>query len=333
MSSANTAGTHDDVPDHLKPRPEKASGPKAWWSITKEALGDFSQDGAMTQAAAVAFYTALSFAPLLMLTVFFFAQLDSLFGTGTQERVISEIRTLIGGEAAGVVEEVQTQQATEKLSLWSFSGIISIAVLIWSASGVFAQLQAAMNTIWDVEPAPGQGIWGYVRTRLLSVGMVFSILFLLLVSLVITALISAIFSNGGMLWQVINFLVSLAVYLALFAAMFRYVPDVDIPWKAAAFGAVVTAVLFAIGKWGIGLYLGKSDPGSAYGGAGSVIVLLIWVYYSAIIVFIGAEFTQVWAKQQGFRIKPSEHARPEQPKAKKRPANDGAADAQAKRTT
>src|SRR5690606_7043826 len=138
---------------------------------------------------------------------------------------------------------------------------------------------------------PGQGIWGYLRSRLLSIGMVFSIIFLLLASLIVTALMAAILGGEGAIWQVLNFVVSLLVYVALFAAMFKYLPDVQIPWKAVWFGAGVTGALFVIGKFLIGLYIGKSDPGSAYGGAGSVVVLLIWVYYSGLILFVGAEIT------------------------------------------
>src|SRR5690606_11099614 len=127
-----------------------------------------------------------------------------------------------------------------------FSGLLGLVALIWSASGVFAQFQAAMNTIWDVEPAPGQGVWGYARKRLLSVGMVMSILFLLLASLIVTALLSAILGGEGTVWQVVNFVVSVAIYVGLFALMFKYLPDVKIPWKAVWFGAAVTAALFAV---------------------------------------------------------------------------------------
>lgn len=307
----------------------ESSSSRGIFSIVKEALADFMADNALTHAAAVAFYTALSFAPLLMLTVFIFGQLDAIAGTGTQDRVIEEIRTLIGGQAAAVVSEVESQQEEQNLSLLSFSGIIGIIALIWSASGVFAQLQNAMNTIWDVEQAPGQGIWGFARTRLLSIGMVFSIIFLLLASLIVTALLTAILGGEGIIWQVVHFVVSLLVYVALFAAMFKYLPDVRIPWKAVWFGAAVTGALFVVGKFLIGLYLGQSDPGSAYGGAGSIVVLLIWVYYSGLILFVGAELTQVWAKRSGVRILPDEHARAVGGKEKE-PANEAAVDRRAK---
>ena len=305
-------------------------------AMLKEAFADFIDDDAMTQAAAVAFYTALSFAPLLLLTVFLFGKLDEISGYGTEQRVVDEIRNLMGGEAAGVVEDVQQQQEEKpQLSLLSLTGIIALVTLVWSASGVFAQLQAALNTIWDVEQAPGNGLMGFLRKRGLSVGVVFAILFLLLASLVVTAIIAAVFrgvggGDSGVLWQGLNFVISLVVYVGLFGLIFKYLPDVKIPWMAVWFGAVVTACLFAIGKWAIGLYLGKSDPGSAYGAAGSVVVLLVWVYYSAIIVFLGAEVTQVWAKRKGYRIVPSQHAQAAHSRKQGEPANDAAIDKRAK---
>ena len=302
-------------------------GRGGWFAITKSAILDFIADNAMTHAAAVAFYTALSFAPLLMLTVFIFGQLDSIAGTGTQDRVIGEIETLMGPEAAQVVQEVRSQQAQKpNLSLFTLTGIVGIFALIYSASGVFAQLQAALNAIWDVEPAPGAGLMGWLRKRGLSAGVVFAILFLLLASLMVTATLNAVFGGGGeeqgggVVWMVLEFVLSFAVYIALFALIFLYLPDVTIPWKAVWLGATVTAGLFVLGKWAIGLYLGRSDPGSAYGAAGSLLVLLIWVYYSGIIVFLGAEFTQSWAKHNDVTVTPEKHARAA-PTRKQRPAN------------
>ena len=312
--------------DHLRAADASpAARQGGWFAIVKSAVTDFVADNAMTHAAAVAFYTALSFAPLLMLTVFIFGQLDSIAGTGTQERVIGEIEALMGAEAAKVMQDVRSQQAEQpNLSLLSLTGIVGILALVYSASGVFAQLQAALNNIWDVEPAPGAGLMGWLRKRGLSAGVVFAILFLLMASLVVTAMLNAIFGGGeregGVVWMVLEFLVSFTVYIALFALIFLYLPDVTIPWKAVWVGATVTAGLFVLGKWLIGLYLGRSNPGSAYGAAGSLLVLLIWVYYSGIIVFLGAEFTQSWAKHNGVRVIPEKHARGV-PTRKQMPAN------------
>lgn len=176
----------------------------------------------------------------------------------------------------------------------------------------------ALNKIWDVEPVPGAGMMGWLRKRMLSIGVIFAILFLLLVTLAVTGIISAVFGDGGgTIWKIFNFVISIAIYVALFGLIFKFLPDVNIPWKAVWFGAGVTAVLFAVGKFLIGLYLAKGGVGSDYGAAGSIVVLLVWVYYSAVIVFFGAELTQVWAKYSGLTIRPDKHAQPESPKEKR----------------
>ena len=310
-------------------KPDERDGEKlGYFGMAKAAVTDFLADDAMTQAAAVAFYTALSFAPLLLLTIFL---IGSVLGQGTADKIIDEVQSLVGAEAGESVQMVreQAEGQTEKLSFTSAGGIIALAALVFSASGVFAQLQAAMNQIWDVEQKPGGGVMSFLRARGLSVGIVFAIIFLLLTSLVVTTILSAVLGalpGGGaldFLWQAVNFLVSLAVYVALFALIFKYLPDAKVPWRACWFGAAVTAVLFAIGKTIIGLYLSNSNPAEGFGGAGgagAIVVLLVWVYYSAIIVFLGAEFTQVWAKNYGHTIVPDKHAQLRADSRKDRPA-------------
>ena len=305
--------------------------------MIKSAFWDFIADDALTQAAAVAFYTALSFAPLLMLATVVFSNLDRMAGTGTEDRVISEVQNLMGGQAGQVVQDVRQQQEQEQQQRAGFqtlTGILGLIVLIWSASGVFVQLQAALNRVWDVEQAPEEGLRGWLRARGVSVSVVFAVLFILLASLIITAMLNAIFGGEGggageegqgTLVQIVNFFVSLTVYVLLFAMIFKFLPDVKVPWRVVWLGAAVTAALFVLGQFIIGLYLGKADPGRAYGGAGSVVVLLIWVYYSACILFFGAELTQAWAKHVGASIEPSKHARPALSN-KQEPANDGAVD-------
>jgi len=188
--------------------------------------------------------------------------------------------------------------------------------LIWSASNVFSQLQDALNTIWEVQPKPA-GIVGSLKRRLLPMSMVLGIGFLLMVSLVLSAGLVALghFFSGllpGMpvLWEVVNFVVSFAVVTGLFAAIYKLLPDVEIKWSDVWIGAAVTALLFTVGKLLIGLYLGNASIGSTYGAAGSLLVVLVWVYYSAQILFFGAEFTQVYARRYGSQIVPSEHAVP-----------------------
>lgn len=304
------------------------------WKFVKETGSDFVADDAMTLAASLAFYTALSFAPLLvlMLTV-----VTLFLGEATQQKLVDEVKNLMGPQAGASVEQIvnpekvagekggggAAEQAKEKQKhLASVAGIVGLVTLIFSASGVFAQLQAAMNRIWDVEPKPGGAVMSWLRSRGLSIGMVFAILFLLLVSLVVSSILAGMFKDGGTLWKILNFIISLGVFIGLFALIFKFLPDVKIPWTDVWIGAAATAVLFGVGKSLIGLYLGTAGVGSSYGAAGSLIVLLVWVYYSSIILFLGAEMTQVYAKWHGSKILPGPHAQPETPKDK-RPAVQG----------
>ena len=312
---------------------DQARTDQTYFGIVKNAVTDFLADDAMTQAAAVAFYTALSFAPLLVLTIYL---IGHVLGDETANRIVNEIQTTVGTQAGQTVDLVrqQAEKQSADMNLFSAGGLIALIALIFSASGVFAQLQSALNQIWDVEQAPGGGVIGFLRKRGLSVGVIFVIIFLLLMSLTVTTVLNATISvlpgehHFAWLWQLLNFGVSVGVYVVLFALMLKYLPDVNVPWRACWFGAAVTAVLFAVGKWGIGLYLSKSDPSSGYGGAGgsgAIVVLLVWVYYSAIIIFLGAEFTQAWAKGRGVRVTPEKHARASQTR-KADAANDAAND-------
>jgi len=277
--------------------------PANLWKIVKRAAGDFSEDDAVTQAAAVAFYTALSFAPLMVITL----TVAGFLGDDAQAKVVDQVRGVIGPSAAGAVDMV-IENAEERPSLGSLAGIIGVVTLLISATGVFAQLQSALNTIWDVKAKPGRGVWNWVRKRILTFGLLLVILFLLLVSLGISAGLSLIISGEGWVWQVVNVVVSFAVFTLLFAVMFKVLPDVSIDWKDVWLGAAATALLFVLGKFAIGLYLGNSGLGPAYGAAGSLIVFLIWVYYSSIILFFGAELTQAYAMETGSRFVPEEHA-------------------------
>jgi membrane protein len=285
------------------------------WSILKKTVSDFSDDRAMTFAAAVAFYSALSLAPLLLL----FITLVGTLGEGAEDQLIAAINNFVGGTAGGAVEMIANNEDTPTLT--SLTGLIGFATLLFSASGVFAQLQAALNHMWDVQAAPGSGVWGWLRKRFLSVGMIFVILFLLLLSVVATSFLSAagnqvtnatgaapVEEAAGVIWQIVNAVVSLIVFFVLFVLMFKFLPDVRIGWKDVLVGSAVTAVLFLIGKFAIGIYLAQGGAGSAYGAAGSLIALLIWVYYSTVILFFGAELTQAIVRGQGRRIEPDEHA-------------------------
>ena len=193
--------------------------------------------------------------------------------------------------------------------------MISVVILLIGASGVFAQLQSALNTVWNVKAKPNGGIWQFIRKRLLSFGMVLAIGFLLLVSLLVSAFLSGIskleinlLPGLTPLWQLVNFAISFGFISLLFALIYKYLPDVKIRWKDVWVGAIITALLFTLGKFAIGFYLGRGSLGSSYGAAGSLIVFLAWVFYSAQILLFGAEFTQVYARKYGRKICPNRHA-------------------------
>ena len=277
------------------------------FSAVKETFTEFLDDDCMTLAGALAYYTALSFAPLMVLVL----SVGAALGYG--DEIIEQVKNLMGGDAVGDITDEVTRDSKDPFGeLTSVSGVISLLALFFSASGVFAQLQASLNRVWDVKAAPSAGWLDWVRKRLLSLGMVLTIAFLLLISLVITGLITGLTGSGtddpSVLWQAVNFVVSVALLTLLFALMFKVLPDVLIDWRHVWIGAAVTAVLFTIGKTLIGMYIAMSGTGSAYGAAGSLIALLVWVFYSAVILFLGAEATQVYTRRTGGHIRPDQHA-------------------------
>jgi membrane protein len=286
---------------------------KTLWEILKETGSDWSSDNATRLAAALAYYTVLSLAPLLVLAV---AVAGLFFGEeAARGQIANELSSVVGPEAGKGIETMLTH--AKKPEEGALGSIIGIVVLLFGASGVFGELQSSLNTIWEVEPKPGLGVWGMLRTRFFSFSMVLGVAFLLLVSLVLSAALAGVgrmfessLPGGAVLWQGVNFAVSFGVVTVLFALIFKVVPDVKITWKDVWIGAAVTALLFAIGKFALGLYLGRASVASPYGAAGSLIVLVIWVYYAAQILFMGAEFTQVYARHRGSRIEPSDHAVP-----------------------
>jgi membrane protein len=286
---------------------------KTAYDLVKQTVSSWSDDDATRLAAAMAFYTLLSLAPLVMISI---AVAGWVLGDEAARGYIGdELAKVVGPEAGeGVETVVAAADAPEEGILGS---IVGLAVLLFGASGVFKELQASLNTIWDVEPKPGRGFLGVIRDRFFSFTMVLGVAFLLLVSLVLSTALSAVgkfmsgtLPGGEVVWQIINFSVSLAVIAALFALIFKVVPDVEIKWRDVWPGALVTALLFTVGKFSLGLYLGRSSVSSSYGAAGSLIVLVIWVYYATQILFFGAEFTQVYAKHRGARIEPSPNAVP-----------------------
>ncbi|MHB1678511.1 MAG: YihY/virulence factor BrkB family protein [Sulfuriferula sp.] len=259
-------------------------------SFFQELLDNFNRHDVLTLSAALAFYTALSLAPLLLITL----SVVGVLGAKSQTQLLEQIRNVLGEQASSAITSI-INSAQQRPHLGSIAGIAGILILLFSASSVFAQLQFSLNTILDSKAQTSAGLWGLIRRRLLSIGMVISFGFLALVSLVASAVLSYILTNDGQMWQFLNTLVTLLVFSATFALIFKFVPDAKISWKDSFYGGITTAILFALGKSLIGIYLGHSAIGSAYGAAGSLIVLLAWVYYSAVIVFTGAEITNVVA--------------------------------------
>lgn len=288
--------------------------PKVIIELLKETFHEWQEDKASRLAAALAYYTAFSIAPLLVIAI---AIAAIVFGEeAAQGQIASQLGTLVGKEAAEAIQAMLVSSSRQS-GQGIIATVISIALLFFGASNIFTQLQDSLNTIWEVAPKPGRGIKGIVKDRILSFGMVLGIGFLLLVSLILSTVLATLGNYlGGImpglhfLWSVLNFLLSFGVITLLFALMFKFLPDVKITWGDVGIGAVITALLFTIGKTLISLYLGNSGVGSTYGAAGSLVVLLLWVNYSAQILFFGAEFTQVYANKYGSQIVPAKNAVP-----------------------
>lgn len=273
------------------------------YHLFRETVNEFLEDRAPRLGAALAFYTIFSLAPLLIIVI---TLAGFFFDTETvRSQLLGQFQGLIGADGAelirGMVEATREEHQRGILATG-----LGLVVLLFGALGVFGQLQDAFNTIWEVQPREGAGIMRLVQQRLLSLTMVLGVGFLLIVSLVISALLASLADFMGqilpgfdIILTLLNLLLSFGILTLLFALMFKYLPDVEIPWGKVWIGAGLTAFLFLIGQFAIGLYLGTTDVGSAFGAAGSLVILLIWVYYSTQILFFGAEFTQVYTHKFG----------------------------------
>jgi len=286
--------------------------PSTFFTLLRETYNEWTADKAPRLGAALAYYSIFSLAPLVVLAI---GIAGIVFGEqAARGGIVREIAGTVGAPAAAAIEEMikHTQQNGES---WPAT-LVGLAVLLFGASGVFVQLQDALNTIWKVTPKPDLGWWSMVRERFLSFAVVLGTGFLLLTALVVSALLAALgkfltsgaLPGGVHLWQGVTVLVSLAFITLLFALIYKLLPDATIAWRDVWVGALVTAVLFSVGKYLIGLYLGQSSTTSAFGAAGSLVIILIWVYYSAQILLFGAEFTRVYANHCGDRVVPSKHA-------------------------
>jgi membrane protein len=287
--------------------------PRALWTLVKATVAEIGDDDVPSLSAAIAYYTIFSLPPLLVILV---GVAGALFGAAAvQEALTGQVTSLAGAAAA---REIRTMiENAGDLGEGLAGKLVGVLLLFVGASGAFGQLQKSLNRAWEVRPAKGSGFKKLLLKRVLSFGMVLTIAFLLLVSLALSAALAALSAGvedmlpGGVptvVWQVVNFVVSFGVVTLLFAALFVVLPDAKVAWRDVWVGAAFTAFLFTLGKWAIGLYLGRSDPGSAFGAAGSLALLLVWIYYSALILLAGAEFTQVWAQHRGGQIVPEEGA-------------------------
>lgn len=284
---------------------------KAGFDVLKESFKEWKDDDALQLGAALAYYTIFSLAPLLLIAI---SVAGLFFGReAAQGQIVHQIDQLVGRQGAAAIQTMVANAG--RYGSGVLGTAVGIVTILFGATGVFVQLQNALNRIWNVEARPGQGIWSFLRTRFLSFGMVLGVGFLLLVSLVISAAISALdswvtglFPGAEVLIGIASFLIGLAFITLLFAMIFKFLPDVEIAWRDVWVGAAVTTALFLVGKVLIGLYLGNSSVASGYGAAGSLVVLLLWIYYSTQILFFGAELTEVYAARYGSRIVPSEHA-------------------------
>jgi membrane protein len=283
------------------------------WQLFKTTWEDWSDDKAPRLGASLAYYAVFSLVPLLVLIT---AVVGMIFGRDAVEGALDQqLSQLLGDSGAeGVREMVTSAQHPARGTLASIVGAIA---LVFGASGVFAQLQDALNTIWEVEPKPNRGLLGMLKDRVFSFAMVLGSAFLLLVSLALSAALATL-GNWMQQWlpgpewilHAVEFITSLAVITLLFALIFKLVPDIEIRWNDVWIGAFVTALLFTFGKFALGLYLGRSSVSSSYGAAGAVMIVLLWVYYSSQILFFGAEFTQAYARLYGSRVRPAADAQP-----------------------
>jgi membrane protein len=283
------------------------------FGLLKQAFSEWLQDKAPQLGAALAYYTVFSLAPLILVLLAIVGLIFRNDPGGAWNKITDQMSYFLDKSAVEVVQNIAQKAAQPNKSL--LATIIGILLALFGASGVFGQLQDALNTIWGVKAKPGGGIWGFLRSRFLSFAMVGGVCFLLLVSLTLESVlkgfshyIQGVLPGGIVIAMAVYWIFDLTVVILLFAIIFKFLPDAKIHWRDVWIGAVMTAIFFAIGKWALGLYLGSGSAASAYGAASSLITLLLWVYYSSQILLFGAEFTQVYACRAGRGIAPDEHA-------------------------
>jgi membrane protein len=291
---------------------EEKSYSKGIVALFKNTASEWLEDRCPQLGAALAYFAVFSLAPLVVVLL---AVFGLIFGSSemARDRITEQLQYFVDPSGVKVFREIAAQ--TAKPTAGIVAATIAVIVGLFGASGVFGQLQEALNTIWGVKPKPGSGIWAFVRARFLSFAMVGGVCFLLLVSLTVETILrglndylKAVLPGGHVLAMALFLLFDILVIVLLFAFVFRYLPDAKIVWRDVWIGSALTAVLFVLGKFILALYLGSGAAGSAYGAAGSLITLLLWIYYSAQILLFGAEFTQVYANTYGSLVEPKKHA-------------------------
>lgn len=275
-------------------------------------VNDYIEDDALNLGAALAYYTVFSFAPIIVVATsiagYFFGR-DAISG-----QLDNELSGLLGQEAAETLQEIVSNAYISGDSLWGT--LIGVGTLTFAATGVFTNLKTSMNKIWEIRPTPTNGIMAFIKTKVLSFSFVVGLGFLLMITLVLNAVVIGFMDKlaeyvpalGATMLAVTTWLLSTAVTTVIFVLLFRYLPDARARWKDLWAGALFTAILFGLGRVAIGFYIGNSDFSSTYGAAGALITLLIWTYYNSQILFLGAEFTQTWARWRGNPILPTQHA-------------------------
>lgn len=270
------------------------------WSLIRETFDEWNKDNAARLSAALAYYTVFSLAPLLIVVI---AVAGLAFGReAASGQIFAQIQGLIGANGAKLIEDMVANASKPAEGI--LATVIGVVTLLLGASGVFGELQGSLNDIWNVKAKPQNGVMGFLRSRFFSFSMVLVTGFLLLVSLIFGAMSAAAarFVGGvSVVGEIINFILGVVMTTVLFALIFKYLPNVRLAWRDVWTGAFITSLLFNVGRLLIGLYLGQGSVASAYGAAGSLVIILLWVYYSAQILFFGAEFTQVFARRNGSR--------------------------------
>ena len=298
--------------------PPSSSCPKdlSFFQVVKATFSEWSEDDAARLAAAFAYYAIFSIGPLLLIAM---TIVSLIYGPNAeQDQIRPQIAQFVGDKAADLAQEM-LKKARESAAL-SFTGIISVVLILYAATNLFATLQGALNTIFDVQTKPGRGVKDILKDRAVTFLMVLLIGAFILASIVLNTMLSNLTKWGsaqllgdnpaltGFLLQLGSFLVSALVFTGVFALIFKYLPDIKIDWKDTLIGAAATSILFTLARIGLSLYLSRSSTAGPFGAAGSLVIIMLFIYYSAQVLFLGAEFTQIWACRSGTPISPADNA-------------------------